>query len=53
MACGFLLFDLWDKAWKRLYTSPPYRYTRGVPYAMQVMHFFIVCINIFFILMPV
>ena len=35
MTCGFLLFDLWDKTWKRLYTSPPYRYTRGIPYAMQ------------------
>lgn len=46
MACGFLLFDLWDKAWKRLYTSPPYRYTRGVPYAMQV-RFWLVYAHIF------
>lgn len=35
MTCGFLLFDLWDKTWKRLYTSPPYRFTRGIPYALQ------------------
>ncbi len=35
MSAGYLLFDLWDKTWKRLYTSPPYRYTRGIPYAMQ------------------
>lgn len=33
MACGFLTYDLWDKTWKRLYTSHSAR--KGVPYALQ------------------